>query len=44
MTPINALVEGIAFMTRLGTTWVSACLKPEVTETEHENTTAYQFN
>lgn len=26
MAPINALVEGIAFVSRLGTTWVNACV------------------
>lgn len=29
MTPINALVESIAFISRLGSTWVSACTSPE---------------
>lgn len=35
MTPINALVEELAFISRLGTTWVSACAdnkSEEVTE------------
>ncbi|STX44439.1 Dot/Icm secretion system substrate [Legionella donaldsonii] len=29
MTPINALVQGIEVITRLGTTWVSACMEGE---------------
>ncbi|KTD04136.1 hypothetical protein [Legionella feeleii] len=29
MTPINAMVQGIEVMTRLGTTWVSACMEGE---------------
>lgn len=29
MTPINAIVQGIEVMTRLGTTWVSACMEGE---------------
>ncbi|KTD79432.1 hypothetical protein [Legionella waltersii] len=29
MTPINFLVEGIAFLTRTGSTWYSACTQPK---------------
>ncbi|WP_019215340.1 hypothetical protein [Legionella tunisiensis] len=29
MTPINACVQGIEVLTRLGTTWVSACMEGE---------------
>ncbi|RUR11672.1 type IV secretion protein Dot [Legionella sp. km772] len=38
MAPINALVEGLAFISRLGATWLSACIQPEV-----ENATATNF-
>ena len=37
MAPINALVESLAFISRLGTTWISACIQPETADAEVSN-------
>lgn len=40
MAPVNALVEALAFVCRLATTWVSACANSaEVDEENHESAT-----
>lgn len=41
MAPVNALVECLAFISRLGSTWLSACIRPE---TEEIATPSPRFN
>jgi len=31
MSPINAILDGLAFLSRMGTTWVTACTENEET-------------